>query len=407
MKKAIAGLTISTAGLLALMLALAVPLAPAPAAALAATAAPATVAAPAPIVTATASPTPTASPTTTPAPAALEVVSVTPSRNAGNVWPGSAVKVSFSAALAADTPHPKLSPSVPGSWKVAGATTLVFKPAGHLPLWAIVKLTISAGSTGVRAADGGTLVKPYASSFTVGGAGSVERLQQLLAELGYLPLRFHPVGSTPSSASALSREPGNPDLVSTTPLKGSFTWRWSGIPRYMVPLWKKGQYTTLVKGAVMAFESGHGMSADGTAGRKVWLALLGAVAAHKAHKGHYDYVLVDSSGRPQTLSVWQDGKVIYRTPANTGIYSRPTAKGTFPVYVRYRTTTMSGTNPDGSHYNDPGIPYVAYFNGGDAVHGFLRGSYGSPQSLGCVELSFSSAAVVYRYDPIGTLVTVY
>lgn len=393
MKKAIAGLRMSMAELLALLLALAVPLALVPAAALAANATPP------PTVAPTVSPTPT--------PAALKVVSVTPSRGAGNVWFESVVKVSFSAALAADTPHPRLSPSVPGSWKLAGTTTLVFKPAGHLPLWATVKLTIPAGSAGVRAADGGLLAKAYTSSFTVGGASSVARLQQLLAELGYLPLRFHPAGSTPSSASALSREPANPDLVSPTPLQGSFDWRWSGTPRYMVPLWKKGQYTTLIRGAVMAFESGHGLSADGTAGRKVWLALLSTVAAHKAHKGHYDYVLVDSTDRPQMLSVWQDGKVIYRTAANTGIYSRPTEKGTFPVYVRYRTTTMSGTNPDGTHYNDPGIPYVAYFNGGDAVHGFLRASYGSPQSLGCVELSYSSAAVVYRYDPIGTLVTVY
>ncbi len=391
MKKAIAGLTMSMMGLLALLLAVAVILAPE--------------AAPAAAVAAAATVTPTSSPT--PTPAALKVVSVTPGRNAGNVWFGSAVKVSFSAALAADTPHPKLSPSVPGSWRLAGTTAFVFKPAGHLPLWATVKLTIPAGAAGVRAADGGLLAKAYTSSFTVGGASSVARLQQLLAELGYLPLRFHPAGSTPGGASALSREPGNPDLVSPAALQGSFNWRWSGIPKYMIPLWKKGQYTTLVRGAVMAFESSHGLGADGTAGRKVWLALLSTVAAHKAHKGHYDYILVDSTDRPQMLSVWQDGKVIYRTPANTGIYSRPTEKGTFPVYVRYRTTTMSGTNPDGSHYNDPGIPYVAYFNGGDAVHGFRRASYGSPQSLGCVELSFSSAAVVYKYDPIGTLVTVY
>ena len=34
---------------------------------------------------------------------------------------------------------------------------------------------------------------------------------------------------------------------------------------------------------------------------------------------------------------------------------------------------MSGTNPDGSHYTDPGIPCVSYFNGGDALHGFIRG----------------------------------
>jgi peptidoglycan hydrolase-like protein with peptidoglycan-binding domain len=399
-KKAIAGWTMLVAGLLALLLALAVPLSRARAAARAAGAP-----APTDTPTPTASPTPTDSPT--PAPAALKVVSVTPSRNAGNVLSASAVKVTFSAALATDTPHPKLSPSVPGSWKLANATTLVFKPAGHLPLYATVRVTVPAGSAGVRAADGGVLAKPYTSSFTVGGASSVVRLQQLLAELGYLPLRFHPAGSTLGGVSALSREPGNPDLVSPTPLKGSFTWRWSGIPKSMVPLWKKGQYTALIRGAVMAFESGHGLSADGTVGRKVWLALLSTVAAHRAYKGHYDYVLVDSGGRPQTLSVWQDGRVIYRTPANTGISSRPTDKGTFPVYERYRTTTMSGTNPDGSHYSDPGIPYVAYFNGGDAVHGFIRGSYGSPQSLGCVELSFSAATVVYRYDPIGTLVTVY
>jgi lipoprotein-anchoring transpeptidase ErfK/SrfK len=67
---------------------------------------------------------------------------------------------------------------------------------------------------------------------------------------------------------------------------------------------------------------------------------------------------------------------------------------------------MSGTNPDGSHYSDPGVPYVSYFNGGDALHGFLRSQYGSPQSLGCVEMSYSDAARVYPFTPIGTLVNV-
>ena len=43
-------------------------------------------------------------------------------------------------------------------------------------------------------------------------------------------------------------------------------------------------------------------------------------------------------------------------------------------------TTMSGTNPDGSHYVDPGIQWVSYFNGGDALHGFVRGSYGFPRA---------------------------
>ena len=354
-----------------------------------------------------ASDSPSPVPTATPSPsAALTVVSISPGRNAANVSYASSIKVRFSAALAADTPDPSLSPKIPGHWKLSDASTLEFVPAGHLPVYTTVRLTIPAGSAGAHAADGGRLAAAYVSQFAVKGPNSTLRLQQLLAELGYLPLRFHPVAAGTSIVSALGREPRNPDLVSLQPLSGSFGWRYKNIPGTMVPLWKKQQYTSLTRGAVMAFESSHGLTSDGVIGRRVWIALLNVVAGHKAYKGAYDYLMV-STGSPETLSVWRNGKTVYRTPANTGIASRSTAKGTFPVYARYRTTTMSGTNPDGSHYEDPGIPYVAYFNGGDAVHGFLRPGYGYPQSLGCVELPYSSAAVVYKYDPIGTLVTVH
>ena len=55
---------------------------------------------------------------------------------------------------------------------------------------------------------------------------------------------------------------------------------------------------------------------------------------------------------------------------------------------------MSGTNPDGSHYNDPGIRWISYFNHGEALHAFNRSSFGTPQSLGCVELPLAAAAKV-------------
>jgi lipoprotein-anchoring transpeptidase ErfK/SrfK len=93
-------------------------------------------------------------------------------------------------------------------------------------------------------------------------------------------------------------------------------------------------------------------------------------------------------------------------PVNTGIPQAPTAQGVFAVFEHAPSVTMSGTNPDGSHYNDPGVPWVSYFNGGDALHGFLRGSYGSAQSLGCVEMPYAEAHDVYQYTPIGTLVQV-
>ena len=66
---------------------------------------------------------------------------------------------------------------------------------------------------------------------------------------------------------------------------------------------------------------------------------------------------------------------------------------------------MSGTNPGGSHYSDP-VSFVSYFNGGDAVHYFPRGSYGSQQSLGCVELPYNAAERAYPYLTYGSLVTV-
>ena len=38
--------------------------------------------------------------------------------------------------------------------------------------------------------------------------------------------------------------------------------------------------------------------------------------------------------------------------------------------------------------------------------GHTRASFGTPQSLGCVELPLDAAAKVWPYTPIGTLVTV-
>ena len=366
--------------------------------------------------------------------------------------------------MAADSPAPRLTPQIPGSWQAIDPYVLQFRPAGHLPLFTTVHLSIPAGSAGAHGRDGSRLVVRYSTAFTVGGASSVLRLQQLLAELGYLPVRFRPratsvsptsaptptpgmtttaasgasggssptaqpSGSAQASASpsaaasaspsaaasataaagvsppAVAAEPGDPTLISLEPLAGSFSWRYHHIPRSLAALWQRGSYTVLLKGAVMAFEADHGLTVDGVVGPQVWVDLLRSIARRQVDRRPYDYIEVSES-LPETLRVWQAGKVIYRCPANTGIASRPTEGGTFPVFERFVSTTMSGTNPDGSHYSDPGVPYVAYFNGGDAVHGFLRSQYGYPQSLGCVELSYAAAAIVFRYDPLGTLVSV-
>jgi lipoprotein-anchoring transpeptidase ErfK/SrfK len=155
----------------------------------------------------------------------------------------------------------------------------------------------------------------------------------------------------------------------------------------------------------MRFEADEDLPTDGVVGPAVWGALTEAVAGRHIDKAPYDYLLV-SETLPEQLVVWQNGKDQFKTPVNTGVPGAVTAVGTWPVYERFLTTTMKGTEPDGQKYDVTGVPWVAYFNGGDAVHGYWRYSFGYPQSNGCVELPIGNAQVVWAMDPIGTLVTV-
>jgi peptidoglycan hydrolase-like protein with peptidoglycan-binding domain len=161
----------------------------------------------------------------------------------------------------------------------------------------------------------------------------------------------------------------------------------------------------VTQGAIMNFQNQNGLKTDGQAGSQVWADLLADVQTGKANANPYDWVLVSQS-LPETVTVYANGGPVYQSLANTGVAGAPTDNGTWPVFARYTVTTMSGTNPDGSHYSDPGIPWVSYFNGGDALHGFVRPGYGYPQSDGCVEMPIPNAQVVFPLTPLGTLVTV-
>jgi len=164
-----------------------------------------------------------------------------------------------------------------------------------------------------------------------------------------------------------------------SPLKGSFSWRWPSAPASLRAQWQPGSPTVMVKGALMAFmavteSSFSGYTADDQTVTQLadgsWQALLAAAAANRADPGPYSYVHVSES-LPETLTLWENGATVLTTPANTGIAAAPTALGTYPIYVRYTFNYMSGFNPDGSYYHDP-VYWINYFNGGDAVHGFVR-----------------------------------
>ncbi|MGZ4352724.1 MAG: L,D-transpeptidase [Gaiellaceae bacterium] len=292
--------------------------------------------------------------------------------------------------------HPLIVPSTPGHWRLLDAHTLAFDPSG-----------LGYGFDSSIAVDlprrvqlAGSVATPLTRSVRWHvPAGSTLRLQQLLAQIGYLPLDWHPASTgTPASLR-------NELSAAIAPPAGRFTWRYPRTPAELRALWQPGRPNQITRGAVMSFEHDHRLAVDAIAGPHVWRRLIADALANRHKSGGYSYVYVHRN-QPQSLNLWHDGRVVLTSPGNTGVPAAPTQLGTFQVFEHIPAGTMSGTNPDGSHYHDPGIRWISYFHHGDAIHAFNRASFGTPQSLGCVELPTAAAAKVWPYTPIGTLVTI-
>jgi lipoprotein-anchoring transpeptidase ErfK/SrfK len=258
-------------------------------------------------------------------------------------------------------------------------------------------LTIPAGPRGPRAKDNAVLGARVTVSWQV-ATGSVLRAQQILAQLGFLPLQFSETGPLP-----LGPEPEVTALFH--PPAGRFSWRYPNTPASLEQAWAPGVANAMTRGAIVAFERANRMVAYTTIRPGLWPALLAAEQAGTLNLKGYSYAMV-SENQPESLAIWHNGSVVYRSVANTGLAADPTPLGTFFIYLRYRSQTMQGHNPNGSYYIDHGVRWVNYFDGSDAIHGFIRASYGFPQSLGCVELPVANAAIAWTWLHYGTLVTV-
>jgi hypothetical protein len=314
------------------------------------------------------------------------------------ITPLTPLRLTFSQPVAdvLGSAQPTLTPPTRGRWRQLDSHTLLFAPAAPGPPFASQLQLNLRHAVAIR--SGHTMRAIRQIRWTV-PPGSTLRLQQLLAEAGYLPLDWAPAGTV------VQRTPQAEEVAAIAAPAGSFHWRYPNIPAELRRLWSPGQTTQIIRGAVMMFEHDHGLAADGLAGAKVWAALIADAIADKRRNSGYSYVYVHRN-LPQSLNLWHNGQTLLRSAGNTGVPAAPTQLGTFPVFEHIPVGTMRGRNPDGSHYNDPGIRYISYFNHGDAIHAFTRASFGTPQSLGCVELPLTAAARVWPYTPIGTLVTV-
>ena len=322
------------------------------------------------------------------------VASSSPASGATNVSPAGPITVHLTEPLAPGSPMPSISPTIAGSWSLTSDKTLTFEPSQSLVPFETYTVTVPGGSNGLRGTVGGHLASNVKITFKV-AAGSFLRLQELLAELNYLPVKF-----TPASATAV---PVTQEAISQL---GTFSFRWSGLPGTLQSQFLQGEDDVFTQGAVMMFENLNGLATDGIAGPEVWNDLLKALGRHQMDPNPWDWVYVQKTPEPEQVFVFSNGKMVFQTPANTGATGFVTPDGSWPVYLHYPSTEMKGRNPNGTPYDDRGVLWVSYFHQGDALHAFLRGSYGVPQSLGCVEMPTSAAAKVYPYTPIGTVVTI-
>ncbi|MBK8731173.1 MAG: L,D-transpeptidase family protein [Tetrasphaera sp.] len=115
---------------------------------------------------------------------------------------------------------------------------------------------------------------------------------------------------------------------------------------------------------------------------------------------------VDVNLSNHTMTAYEGSRaVIGPVSMVNGAEATPTVTGTFSIYLKYATQTMRGANADGSSYESPDVPWVAYFHGGYALHGApWRDSFGYTGSHGCVNLPVPTAKQVYDWAPVGTVV---
>ena len=155
----------------------------------------------------------------------LHLVSVTPAAGARGVNGASPIRVQFSAPLAASSPMPTLSPWIAGNWTVQGDSAVFTPTVGYFENTRVT-VKIPGGLAGVmsaagaKAGNGGTLGSNLSQSFTT-GSFSTMRLQQLFAQLGYLPMTW-----TPKSASTISPTNARAELAAAySAPAGTFSWQ--------------------------------------------------------------------------------------------------------------------------------------------------------------------------------------
>jgi hypothetical protein len=112
----------------------------------------------------------------------------------------------------------------------------------------------------------------------------------------------------------------------------------------------------------------------------------------------------------QTLSVYEQGQLVFATLVTTGVEGTWTRPGLFQVYKKVEAETMQGASlaDRSDFYYLEDVPWTMYFDQARALHGtYWHNRFGWPASRGCVNLSPGDANWLFQWANDGDWVYVW
>ena len=119
---------------------------------------------------------------------------------------------------------------------------------------------------------------------------------------------------------------------------------------------------------------------------------------------------IDINLTSHTLTAYQGACVVFGpTKIVDGMKGWESDVGSFHIYMKLLSQTMTGgSKANGTYYSTPNVPWISYYNGGEAIHGaYWRSTFGYQGSHGCINMQVSQAKWIYEWAPIGTRVEVH
>ena len=112
---------------------------------------------------------------------------------------------------------------------------------------------------------------------------------------------------------------------------------------------------------------------------------------------------IDVNLSTQSVYAYEGDTVVNSFVVSTGTWMTPTVTGKYKIWIKFRSTSMSGPG-----YYLPNVPFVMYFHKGYGLHGtYWHNNFGTPMSHGCVNLRTSDAEWLYNWASVGTVVNVH